>query len=71
MERNRCILCHRKLKDPESKARGLGSRCWAKLKKLDKQEKIKKKERREAKKSKIQLIKGQINIFDKEGEKTE
>lgn len=68
MEYERCILCHRKLKSKEARARGLGSKCWSKLQKLDRQEKAKKKERMEAKKLKMPLLKGQINIFDKEGE---
>lgn len=64
MEHERCILCHRKLKTDEARARGLGSRCWAKLQKLDREEKRKRKERMEAKKLKTQLLKGQIDIFE-------
>lgn len=69
--KDRCILCHRKLKDQLSKSRGLGPTCWSKLKRLDKAEKKKRKERLEAKKLKEQLIKGQISLFDKESEKHE
>lgn len=64
----RCLLCHRKLKDDESRARRLGPTCWHKLKKLDKQEKAKQKERHEVKKLKDMILKGQVSLFDKEGE---
>lgn len=67
---DRCILCHRKLKSPESKARGLGPACWSKLKKLDKEEKKKRKEIQKIKELKNALLKGQISLFDdkKEGD---
>jgi hypothetical protein len=68
MEHDRCILCHRKLKDSVSKARGLGPVCFAKIKKLDKQEKAKRKERMEANKLKVQLIKGQVDVFEMIGD---
>jgi hypothetical protein len=72
MEHDRCLLCGRKLKNKEARIRGLGSKCWQKLKRLDKQEKAKRKERIEAKKLKVQLIKGQVDVFEMIGdEKTE
>ena len=58
----RCVLCHRPLKSDESKARGMGSSCWKKLKKLDKEEKRKRKIKLEEKKRKEELIKGQIKF---------
>lgn len=58
----RCLLCKRKLKSEESQARGMGSSCWKKLKKLDKEEKRKRKLRLEEKKRKEELIKGQIKF---------
>ncbi len=64
--RDRCMLCHRKLKDIESKSRGLGPVCWGKLVKLDKQEKAKRKARREERKVKIQVLEGQVNMFEGE-----
>lgn len=69
--RDRCFLCHRKLKDQLSKSRGLGPTCWSKIKKLDKQEKIKRKQKLETKRLKDTLIKGQVSLFDKESDKRE
>lgn len=64
-----CLLCHRKLKNKESQELGLGPTCASKLRKLDKENKVKKKERYEIKKLKDQVLKGQVNMFgeDKDG----
>lgn len=64
----RCLLCKRKLKSEESQARGMGTSCWKKLKKLDKEEKRKRKIRIEAKKRKDELLKGQISFEELEVE---
>ncbi|WP_238884480.1 DUF6011 domain-containing protein [Clostridium sp. YIM B02551] len=63
----RCILCHRSLKSEESLARGMGPSCWAKLKKIDKEEKRKRKLKFEAKKRKEEVLKGQVSFEELEG----
>jgi len=63
-EPKQCLICHRKLKSAESRARGLGKTCWNKLKKLDKDEKKRKKAKQEANKLKEEIIKNQINVFE-------
>jgi len=62
-EPKQCLICHRKLKSAESKARGLGKTCWNKLKKLDKDEKKRRKAKQDANKLKSEIIKGQMNVF--------
>lgn len=61
---DRCLICHHKLRDAESIARGIGPKCWAMLQTVSKQQKAKRKARVELKNKEI---KGQINMF--EGEK--
>jgi len=63
-EPKQCLICHRKLKSTESRARGLGIKCWNKLKKLDKDEKKRKKAKQDANKLKLEIIKNQINVFE-------
>lgn len=65
---DRCLLCKRKLKSEESRKLGLGSSCLRKLRKLDKEEKIKRKIKLEAKKRKEELLKGQISFEELEGD---
>lgn len=43
---DRCILCHRPLIDQESKKRGLGPVCYARVNKIVKADKKKKLERK-------------------------
>ena len=33
-EYDRCLRCHRKLKNPEARKRGFGDVCWNKIKKV-------------------------------------
>lgn len=63
MEYDRCIICNRKLKDNESKRRGLGPVCYARVNKIVKADKKKKLERKILK-EKIKPLNGQINIDD-------
>jgi len=60
----RCLVCHRKLKTPESITRKIGSTCWNRLMKLTKEDKKKRKANQEANKKKAELLKGQINFFE-------
>lgn len=60
---DRCLVCHRKLKDEESKRRGMGPTCWRRVMKVVKADKKRRKERRVLKKISHQ-IEGQINLFD-------
>ena len=63
MEYDRCILCNRPLKDKESKERGLGPVCNARVNKIVKSDR-KKKQERKLLKEKIKPLSGQINIDD-------
>ena len=62
----RCLICHRKLNDPESIARKIGPTCFKRLMKVTKEQK----EKRKAKEATIKLknikVKGQINMFEEE-----
>lgn len=68
MECDRCIICGRKLEDSESKKRGVGPVCYARVNKIVKAERKKKLERKILR-EKIKPLSGQINIDDllKEG----
>lgn len=60
----RCLVCHRKLRSPESISRKIGTTCFNRLMKLTSEDKKKKKARLKAKKEKEELLKGQINFFE-------
>jgi hypothetical protein len=58
---DRCLICHRKLKDADSIARGIGPKCWSMLQIVSKQQKAKRKARVSLKNKEI---KGQITMFE-------
>lgn len=60
----RCLICHRKLRDSESIARKIGPTCWKRIEKVAKEEKAKRKARLKLKNNQI---KGQISLFEMEG----
>lgn len=60
----RCLICHRKLRDQESISRKIGPTCWSRLAKVTKQEKERKKARQEKLKFKALIAKGQVSVFD-------
>lgn len=64
MNKNRCRVCNRPLKDDVSKARGIGPKCFERLIKLDKSLKVHKIKIRKVKAHKIKQIEGQINMFN-------
>lgn len=57
---DRCIICHRKLIGDESRRRGLGPVCYARVHKIQKEAKAK----REANKIKTEIFKNQVSIED-------
>lgn len=63
---DRCLICHRKLKDDVSKKRGIGPTCWRRVMKVVKADR----EKRRAKMAHSRRIsgelKGQITFFDTE-----
>jgi len=63
---NRCLICHRKLKDQESINRKIGPTCFARIQKVTKEEKARKKARKEANKRNADILKNQISIFEED-----
>lgn len=59
ISKDRCLICHRKLRDKESIERGMGPTCWRRVMKVVKEDKERKKARRVLKK-----LNGQITFFD-------
>lgn len=57
---NRCLICNRKLKDEESRLRGIGPVCWDRVIKIAKEER---KREIELKKKASKNIDGQVNLF--------
>lgn len=57
---NRCLICNRKLKDEESRSRGIGPVCWDRVIKLAKKER---KRELELKRRTAKNINGQVNLF--------
>lgn len=68
MSVKRCMICKRQLRGAESIARGIGSTCFRRLTKLINEDKAKAKARREAYKRKVEVEKGQIDMFEGMGE---
>lgn len=62
---DRCLICHRKLKDSESQKRGIGPVCWRRVMKVAKEERERRKARR-LKNKNITEIPGQMSLFEKE-----
>jgi len=60
---DRCLICHRKLKDSESRKRGIGPVCWRRVMKVAKEERQRRKNYKHRKGSEIP---GQLNIFSEE-----
>lgn len=58
-----CLICHRKLKDSESRKRGIGPVCWRRVMKVAKDERQRRKDAKHRKESEIP---GQLNIFSEE-----
>ncbi|HIG0360419.1 TPA: DUF6011 domain-containing protein [Clostridium sporogenes] len=67
---DRCLICHRKLKDEESKKRGIGPTCWRRVAKVIKEDKERRKASIAQRRGSIGEIPGQINIFEM-GEESE
>lgn len=63
---DRCLICHRKLKDDESKRRKIGPTCWKRVMKVAAEEKAKRRARREHKKE--IKIPGQMNLFEEDAD---
>lgn len=63
---DRCLICHRKLKDENSRQRGMGPTCWHRVMKVVKEDKERKKARRASRKKINAGVKGQITFFDYE-----
>lgn len=59
---DRCLICHRKLRDKDSIERGMGPTCWRRVMKVVKEDKKRKKARKGSRKR----INGQITFFDNE-----
>lgn len=57
---DRCLICHRKLKDAESRKRGIGPVCWHRVMKVAKEERQRRKNSKHKKGSEIP---GQLNLF--------
>jgi hypothetical protein len=60
----RCLICHRRLRDAESISRRIGPTCFKRLQKVTDQEKQKKRQQREVLKQKASIVKNQINVFE-------
>ena len=61
----RCLICHRKLKDPISQKRKIGPTCWKRVQKVVNEERKKKAARRS---KKAEMIQGQITMWEAENE---
>lgn len=59
----RCLICHRPLKDEISIKRKIGPKCYERLQLVTKQQKAKKKARLALK---AKQVKGQINMFEED-----
>lgn len=69
---DRCLICHRKLKDAESKKRGIGPTCWRRVAKVIKEDKERRKANIAQRRGLTGEIPGQINLFEmgEENERT-
>lgn len=61
---DRCLICHRKLKDEESKKRGMGPTCWRRVMKVVKEDKERRKANIAKRRGLTGEIPGQINLFE-------
>jgi len=61
---DRCLICHRKLRDEESITRKIGPTCFARLRKLTKEEKARKRAKAENKRRQQEVLRNQINMFE-------
>lgn len=66
---DRCLICHRKLKDKESQERGMGPICWRRVKKVVEADKEKRMARRTNSRRMSGEIKGQITFFNETSNK--
>lgn len=62
----RCLICHRPLKDEISIKRKIGPKCYERMQLVTKQQKAKRKARTAALKLKDRQLKGQINMFEED-----
>jgi hypothetical protein len=62
----KCLICNRRLKDEESITRKIGPTCWHRLQKVAKEDRAKRKAKLKLKKN---VLKGQVTMFEVEGEK--
>lgn len=61
---DRCLICHRKLKDEESKKRGMGPTCWSRVMKVVKEDKARRRARATQNKQVNGEIPGQVSLFE-------
>lgn len=61
---DRCLICRRKLKDKESKKRGMGPTCWRRVMKVVKEDKARRKADVAKRRGLTWKIPGQINLFE-------